>query len=76
LRRKRSRPEVKIENCPDFHGNLSFFDPPDSRPDQLRCALDAENLERLVKSIQALPATFRVTADLILLDERSLSVDR
>jgi RNA polymerase sigma-70 factor, ECF subfamily len=72
LRRRRNRPEVKVENWPDSNGDLALFDPPDCRPDQLRCVLCAESLGRLVKSIAALPTTLRATADLIILNERPL----
>lgn len=72
LRKRRSRPEVKIENLSDANGNLALFDPPDSRPDQLSCVLYTENFRLLVKSITALPTTLRTTADLIILNERTL----
>jgi RNA polymerase sigma-70 factor (ECF subfamily) len=29
LRRRRNRPEVKIEDWPDSNGNLALFNPPD-----------------------------------------------
>jgi RNA polymerase sigma-70 factor, ECF subfamily len=71
LRRRRNRPEGKIENWSDSNGNLALFDPPDSRPDQLSCVLRAESLGLLVKSIAALPTTLRATAELIILNERT-----
>jgi hypothetical protein len=42
LRKRRNRPEVKIENSPDPNSNPALFDPPDSRPDQLSCVVRRE----------------------------------
>ena len=72
LRKKKRRPEVTTKDSPDFNGKPALFDPQDNRPDQLSCFLHAENLGLLVKSIAALPATLRTTADLVILNERTL----
>lgn len=72
LRKKRNRREVMIENSLGSDGNSALLDPPDSRPDQLKNVLCAENFRLLVKSVAALPNTLRTTADLILLNERTL----
>ena len=72
LRKKRNRREVMVENAPDTDVNLALLDPPDSRPDQLKGVLCAESFGLLVKSVAALPTTLRSTADLILLNERTL----
>lgn len=72
LRKRRNRPEVNIDNSRDSNGNPASLDPPDRRPDQLSCVLYAESSGLLVKSIAALPATLRTTADLIILNELTL----
>ena len=72
LRKRRNRPQVRIENAPESNGDPALFDPPDSRPDQLSCVLHAESFKLVVKSIAALPTTLRTTADLIILNERTL----
>lgn len=71
LRRKKSRPEVKVEDFPNFGDKLALFDPQDNRPDQLNCFLHAENLRLLSNAIAALPDPLRTTADLIILNERT-----
>lgn len=72
LRKRRNKPEGKIENSLDFNGNVMSFDIPDGRPDQLSCVLYAESIGLLVKSIAALPRSLRATADLIILNEQTL----
>ena len=72
LRKKRNRREVMIENSPEPNGNSALLDRPDNRPDQLKNVLYAESFGLLVKSVAALPNTLRTTADLILLNERTL----
>ena len=72
LRRRRNRPEIKLEASPHGSGELAMLDPPDVRPDQLSHVLFAERFGRLVKSIGALPPTLRATADLVILNELTL----
>lgn len=72
LRKRRNRTVGQIENAPEPNSNQGLFDPPDSRPNQLSCCLYAESSEMLLKSIAALPTNLRTTADLIILDERTL----
>jgi RNA polymerase sigma factor (sigma-70 family) len=69
LRKKRNKPEVKIDKSTDSNSDLSLLDPPDNRPDQLSRVLYAERYGMLVKSIAALPPTLRRTANLIILNE-------
>jgi len=45
LRKRRKRPQVRIENAPEPNGDPALFDPPDSRPDQLSCVLQVEILQ-------------------------------
>jgi RNA polymerase sigma-70 factor, ECF subfamily len=69
LRKRRTRQEAQIENWPSSDGGLPFFDPPDSRPDQLSRVSYAESGELLAKSVAALPIRLRTVADLFILNE-------
>ena len=72
LRKRRTRQEAQIENWPSSDGGLPFFDPPDSRPDQLSRVSYAESCELLAKSIAALPTRLRTVADLFILNDLTL----
>jgi RNA polymerase sigma-70 factor (ECF subfamily) len=72
LRKRRRRQEIEFENSPDPHRDLPLLDPIDGRPDQLTRLLYEESSMLLVKSIDALPINLRATAELVILNERTL----
>ena len=71
LRKKRVKQELPMD-MPDRDGEIGWLEPSDSDPDQLSRVLYAESHARFMRSIEALPATLRSAADLIILNELTL----
>ena len=72
LRKRKSRPEMEFGSSSGFNGDLPWFDPVDSGPDQLNLLLQMERSGFLIKSIAALPISLRVVAELVILKEYPL----